>query len=86
VVRAGLNGGAEFDALEIVSAGDITRKTQLFSSARIMSRIVAGDRQSGMVAKFVEKLIAPALSVQSAGTRRGCRSLGGTSLQAYIGD
>jgi hypothetical protein len=57
-------GGAEFAPPEIENGSAPTTRTDVFSFARIVSRIVAYDRPTGAVSKFVADLIAKGLSEQ----------------------
>jgi hypothetical protein len=61
--RSGDRGGdAEFVAPEIKNGSAPTAKADVFSFARIVSRIAADDRRTGAVPKFVPDLIANGLS------------------------
>jgi hypothetical protein len=63
-VRSGTpDGGAvEFAAPEVLGDGERTAKSDVFSFARIVSRIVASDQQGRKVAEFVSALTAAGLS------------------------
>jgi hypothetical protein len=62
-VRGG-GGDAEFVAPEIESGGAPTAKADVFSFARIVTRIAADNRPTGAVPEFVARLIADGLSAQ----------------------
>jgi hypothetical protein len=63
--RSGADGSdAEFVAPEIESGGAPTGKADVFSFARIVSRIAADNRGIGAVPNFVADLIADGLSAQ----------------------
>jgi hypothetical protein len=57
-------GDAEFVAPEIESGGAPTAKADVFSFARIVSRITADNRRTGAVPEFVAHLIANGLSAR----------------------
>jgi hypothetical protein len=67
--RGGGGDDAEFVAPEIESGCAPTVKADVFSFARIVSRIVAGNRSPGAVPKFVANLIADGLSEQPSERR-----------------
>jgi hypothetical protein len=57
-------GDAEFVAPEIERGGAPTAKADVFSFARIVSRIAADNRRTGAVPRFVADLTADGLSAQ----------------------
>jgi serine/threonine protein kinase len=60
-IRRG-SADAEFTAPEVLRDGERTTKADVFSFARIVSRIVADDRPSVTVLRFVSRLMAAGLS------------------------
>jgi hypothetical protein len=62
VVRSGCRCGAEFTAPEIESGGAPTAQGDVFSFARIVSRITADDCLRGSVPKFIRELVNAGLS------------------------